>query len=120
MSNSETIPGETASPEEEALRGAIIQLIKTVFDPEIPVDIYELGLIYGIDLSPGENGQHNAHIRMTLTSPHCPSAAELPAAVKKVAQTAEGIGAVSVEIVWEPSWDRSMMSEAARLNIGFF
>ncbi|MBI3418583.1 MAG: DUF59 domain-containing protein [Proteobacteria bacterium] len=105
---------------EDAVRQAIIKGIKTVFDPEIPVDIYELGLIYGIDLTSAEDGQFNAHIRMTLTSPHCPSAAELPEEVRAVTQTTEGVKEAKVEIVWDPPWDRAKMSEEARLNTGFF
>jgi FeS assembly SUF system protein len=105
---------------EDEVRKSIIRGLKTVFDPEIPTDIYELGLIYGIDLTPTEDGQFNAHLRMTLTSPHCPSAAELPEDARKMAQMAEGVNTATVEIVWEPTWDRSMMSEEARLNMGFF
>jgi FeS assembly SUF system protein len=105
---------------EDEVRQDIIRVIKTVFDPEIPVDIYELGLIYGIDLEPQDNGQFKAHIRMTLTTPNCPSAAELPAAVQHVTDTVEGVSEASVEIVWEPAWDRDKMSEEARLSLGFF
>lgn len=105
---------------EEALRQDVIRAIKTVFDPEIPVDIYELGLIYGIDFEEAEGGQKNATVRMTLTTPSCPSAAELPAQVQQMTQTVEGIANAKVDLVWEPSWDRSMMSEEARLATGFF
>lgn len=105
---------------EETVRQEIIRMIKTVFDPEIPVDIYELGLIYGIDLEKQEDGQYKAHIRMTLTTPNCPSAAELPAAARQMASTVEGVSEASVEIVWDPPWDRAKMSEEARLSLGFF
>lgn len=105
---------------EDEVRKEIIRGLKTVFDPEIPTDIYELGLIYGIDLSETPEHQFNVHIKMTLTSPHCPSAAELPEEVRKVTETVEGVQAAKVEIVWDPPWDRSMMSEEARLNMGFF
>ncbi len=104
----------------EAVRADIVKALKTVFDPEIPVDIYELGLIYGIDLEPAENGQYNATIRMTLTSPHCPSAAELPEEARVMALSVEGVASAKVDLVWDPPWDRAMMSEEARLNMGFF
>ena len=107
-------------PTEDIIRADIIRGLKTVFDPEIPVDIYELGLIYGIDLTPVPDGQFDAHIKMTLTSPHCPSAAELPEEARKIAQTVEGVHEAKVEIVWDPPWDRSKMSEEACLNLGFF
>lgn len=105
---------------EEQVRADIIRGIKTVFDPEIPVDIYELGLIYGVDLTALEEGGFHAHIRMTLTSPHCPAAAELPASVQRVTQTVEGVKEAAVAIVWDPPWDRAKMSEEARLALGFF
>lgn len=105
---------------EETVREDIIRVIKTVFDPEIPVDIHALGLIYGIDLEKQEDGQMKALVRMTLTSPNCPSAAELPARVRHVTETVEGVAEAKVSVVWDPPWDRSMMSEEARLSIGFF
>ncbi len=110
----------TPPTREETVRQELICAIKTVFDPEIPVDIYELGLIYGIDLDAQDNGHFNARIRMTLTSPHCPSAAELPAAVQHVTQTVAEVNNASVEIVWDPPWDRDKMSDEARLSLGFF
>jgi FeS assembly SUF system protein len=119
MSEAAMKPAEEMS-REDVVRKDIIRAIKTVFDPEIPSDVYELGLIYGIDLTKLENGDFNAHIRMTLTSPHCPSAAELPEEVRGMAQSTEGVNLATIEIVWEPGWDRSMMSEEARLNIGFY
>jgi FeS assembly SUF system protein len=109
-----------APPSEEIIRADIIRGLKTVFDPEIPVDIYELGLIYDIGLTPVADGQFDALIKMTLTSPHCPAAAELPENTRAVAQTVEGVHEAKVEIVWDPPWDRSKMSEEARLNLGFF
>lgn len=105
---------------EENIRQDIVRVLKTVFDPEIPVDIYELGLIYGIDLEKQDDGQYKAHIRMTLTTPNCPSAAELPAAAQHVTQTVEGVSDATVAIVWDPPWDRAKMSEEARLSLGFF
>lgn len=115
----ETPTKEPVSAEDE-LRSEIIRMIKTVFDPEIPVDVFELGLIYGIDLSPLETGGMRADIRMTLTTPNCPSAAELPAQVQRMAEMVEGVNEAKVDIVWDPPWDRAKMSEEARLSLGFF
>jgi FeS assembly SUF system protein len=93
----------------------IVEQLKTVFDPEIPVDIYELGLVYAIEVS--DDG--DVDIRLTLTSPMCPVAGSLPPEVEaKVAQV-PGVKSSRVEVVWEPPWNPSMMSEAARLELGF-
>ena len=94
----------------------IIDVIKTVFDPEIPVDIYELGLIYEILV----DADHRALVRMTLTSPACPSAQQLPQEVRYKVKAIPGITEAWVEIVWEPQWDKERMSEAAKLSLGFF
>jgi FeS assembly SUF system protein len=98
------------------LQGPIIEVIKTVYDPEIPVDIYELGLIYDIAV----DAERKARITMTLTSPACPSAQQLPSEVRYKVKAVPGITDASVEIVWEPPWDKDRMSEAARLQLGFF
>ncbi|MGB0576517.1 MAG: SUF system Fe-S cluster assembly protein [Alphaproteobacteria bacterium] len=95
--------------------GKVIEAISTVFDPEIPVNIYELGLIYNIDI----NGMNDVRIDMTLTSPACPVAGTLPGDVERVVQTVDGIGGVAVELVWEPAWSPDRMSEAAKLELGF-
>jgi FeS assembly SUF system protein len=100
---------------EAQFEGKVIEAISTVFDPEIPVNIYELGLIYNIDI----NGMKDVRIDMTLTSPACPVAGTLPGDVERVVQTVEGIGGVAVELVWEPSWTPDRMSEAAKLELGF-
>ena len=100
---------------EAQFEGKVIEAISTVFDPEIPVNIYELGLIYNIDI----NGMNDVRIDMTLTSPACPVAGTLPGDVERVVQTVEGIGGVAVELVWEPSWTPDRMSEAAKLELGF-
>ena len=94
----------------------IIDVIKTVFDPEIPVDIYELGLVYEILV----DAEHRALIKMTLTSPACPSAQQLPQEVRYKVKAVPGITDAWVEIVWEPPWDKERMSEAAKLSLGFF
>ena len=104
------------TPEEKKhLEDRVIDVLKTVYDPEIPVDIYELGLIYEVKV--GDDA--HVDISMTLTSPACPVAESLPNEVEqKVAQT-NGISGCTVEITFEPPWDRTMMSEAAQLELGF-
>ena len=94
----------------------IIDVIKTVFDPEIPVDIYELGLIYDILV----DAEKRVLVKMTLTSPACPSAQQLPSEVRFKVKAIPGIADAAVEIVWEPPWDKDRMSEAAKLQLGFF
>jgi FeS assembly SUF system protein len=94
----------------------IIDVIKTVFDPEIPVDIYELGLIYEIIV----DAENRALVRMTLTSPACPSAQQLPQEVRYKVKAIPGITEAWVEIVWEPTWTKDRMSEVAKLSLGFF
>jgi FeS assembly SUF system protein len=98
------------------LQGPIIEVIKTVYDPEIPVDIYELGLIYDIVV----DADRKALVRMTLTSPACPSAQQIPSEVRYKVKAVEGVSDAAVEIVWEPPWDKDRMSEAAKLQLGFF
>ena len=93
----------------------IIAALKTIYDPEIPVDIYELGLIYNIGIE--ENG--HAVILMTLTSPSCPVAETLPPEIEQKVASVEGVTSAKVEITWEPAWDKSMMSEEAQLELGF-
>ena len=98
----------------QEIRDQVVDAIRTVFDPEIPVNIHELGLIYDVRVDPsGEVG-----IRMTLTSPHCPSAASLPMEVETKARAVPGVTAAKVEVVWDPPWDPSQMSDAARLQLG--
>jgi len=93
----------------------IVAALKTCYDPEIPVDIYELGLIYRVDVSP----DGNVEVRMTLTSPACPVAGSLPGDVERRVREVPGVGSVRVELVWDPPWDQQMMSEAAKLQLGF-
>lgn len=100
---------------EQKLEDVIIDVIKTIFDPEIPVDIYELGLIYEVNV----DDEKNAHILMTLTSPSCPVAETLPVEVEtKVSQIAE-VKSAKVEITFDPPWVKDMMSEEALLELGF-
>ena len=102
-------PGEI-----ETLTEEVIGALKEVYDPEIPVDIYELGLIYHLDV----RDDASVAIQMTLTSPACPVAGSLPGDVEKKVRAAEGVRDVSVELVWDPPWDMEKMSEAARLELG--
>jgi FeS assembly SUF system protein len=96
----------------------VITVLKTIFDPEIPVDIYELGLIYEVKFSDAEGGQ-KVDIQMTLTSPNCPVAESLPADVKEKVAAMDGVADADVEIVFEPAWTQDMMSEEAKLELGF-
>jgi FeS assembly SUF system protein len=98
-----------------ALQEPIVAALKTVFDPEIPVDVYELGLVYQVKVE----GTH-ATVRMTLTSPACPAAESIPVDVKEKLESIEGIETCDVEIVWEPIWTPDLMSEAAKLELGMF
>jgi len=99
------------------LEQEIISVLKTVFDPEIPVDIYELGLIYGIKI----DNEGNTEIIMTLTAPACPVAGTLPGEVKeKIKNAVKELNSVEVKLVWEPAWNKDMMSDEAKLNLGFF
>ncbi len=99
----------------EQMRSDIIEMLHTVYDPEIPVDIYELGLIYKVDVLP--EGQ--VYVEMTLTSPACPVAGTLPPEVQEKVATVDGVADVRVEVVWDPPWEPGMMSEEARLALGF-
>lgn len=98
------------------LRPLILDALKTVFDPEIPVNIYELGLVY--DVLVDRDGR--AGIRMTLTAPACPAAQSLPVEVRDKARAVEGVADARVEIVWEPPWSKDRMSEAAKLELGLW
>lgn len=97
------------------LRDKVLAAIKMVYDPEIPVDIYELGLIYEINIYP----MNNVYILMTLTSPSCPSAEVIPGEVEQRIKDIEGVNDVKVEITFDPPYSQEMMSEAAKLELGF-
>jgi len=97
----------------EAVRSRVVAALKAVRDPELPVNIYELGLVYGIDI----DADGDVHIRMTLTTPNCPVAGELPREVQAKAGAVEGVRDVKVDIVWEPPWTPDRMSEAAKLEM---
>ena len=95
------------------IKNKVIQEIKKIFDPEIPVNIYELGLIYKLDV----DEKNKVNIDMTLTSPNCPVAESLPKQVKENIMKVEGVSGVDLKIVWEPPWDQDKMSEAAKLEL---
>lgn len=97
------------------LKQRIVEAIKTVYDPEIPVDVYELGLIYEINIYP----VNNVYIRMTLTSPACPSAGTIPGEVEEKVREVEGVADVQVELTFDPPYTQDMMSEVAKLELGF-
>ena len=101
-------------PNPEEIKTSVIDMLHTVYDPEIPVDIYELGLIYNVKIEEGGA----TSIRMTLTSPMCPAAEELPPEVESKARDVEGVTSVTLDLVWDPPWSPAMMSEAARLELG--
>ena len=100
----------------DGLRMAVIDALRGVYDPEIPVNIYELGLIYRCDVS----ADGKVEIDMTLTAPACPVAGEMPGMVENAVQAVPGVNDAKVELVWDPPWDQTMMSEAARLELGFY
>ena len=104
---------DSGEPGGELYEG-VIGALKDIFDPEIPVNIYDLGLIYGLDISP----QGEVHVRMTLTAPNCPVAQTFPDTVKEALLCVGGVSDANVELVWDPPWSRDNMSEAARLQLG--
>jgi len=103
------------APADDKLSMRVIAVLRTVFDPEIPVNIYDLGLIYALDV---DEEKRNVHIRMTLTAAACPVAHTFPSVVGNAVQALDGVNDVHVELVWEPPWSREMIGEAARLQLG--
>jgi FeS assembly SUF system protein len=104
-------------PEEtERLSAEIVAALKTVFDPEIPADIYELGLIYKVDLK----DDRSVEVLMTLTTPNCPAAGELPTMVENAIASVPGVGVVEVKVIWEPPWSPERMSDEARLVLNMW
>jgi FeS assembly SUF system protein len=101
--------------EKSLIEGRIVDVLKTVYDPEIPVDIYELGMIYKIDVN--EDG--NVDIDMTFTAPNCPAADFIMEDVRTKVEGVEGVKNANINLVFEPAWDQSMMSEEARMELGF-
>lgn len=112
--SSESSASPTASIQKKLLEAKIIEAIRTVYDPEIPINIYELGLIYKIDIA----DDNSVKVDMTLTAPGCPVAGTLPMEVANRIKAVEGVADAEVFLVWEPTWDKSRMSEAALLELG--
>ena len=106
-------PAPVAAEGDEALQDAIIDAIKEIYDPEIPVNIYDLGLIYGVEVNAG-----HALVTMTLTTPHCPVAESMPSEVELRVGAVPGVGDAEVVLVWDPPWDPAKMSDEARLELG--
>lgn len=100
---------------EEQIKEKALEAVKKVYDPEIPVNIYELGLVYEISVFP----VNNIYVQMTLTSPSCPAAQSIPEDVKRYIKEIDGVNEVTVEITFDPPWTQEMMSEAAKLELGF-
>ena len=109
-------PAAAPSPEHDQLKDDLVAALKTVFDPEIPVDIYELGLIYRLDVDEARN----IEVDMTLTAPGCPVAGDMPGWVENAVSSVPGVGQVKVNLVFDPPWDPSRMSEEARLALNMF
>ena len=109
---------QPAGPSAEAPGGdlyeAVIDALREIYDPEIPVNIYDLGLIYEVEITP----DHHARIKMTLTTPHCPVAESMPGEVELRVGSVPGVGDAEVELVWDPPWDPQKMSEEAKLELG--
>jgi FeS assembly SUF system protein len=120
MDDGKMVPTTSWTPEGETKANvsedAVISAIATVFDPEIPVNIYELGLIYAVEIAPSGD----VKVEMTLTAPGCPSAQELPEMVRTAIAQIEGVGDITVDTVWDPPWDPTRMSEDARLSLNMF
>jgi FeS assembly SUF system protein len=112
-------PAPAAAParpvDTEGIKQSVIEILRTVYDPEIPVNIYEMGLVYGIDVDPAGN----VVVRLTLTSPGCPVAASLPLEVEAKTLMVPDVNDARIVLVWDPPWDPGMMTEAARLQLGF-
>ena len=112
------VPASLAEPltaeQIHALKDRIVAVLHTCFDPEIPVNIYELGLVYGIEI----DDESNVRIKMTLTAPNCPVAASLPMEVESKVMAVEGVKSANVELVWDPPWNPGRMTESAKLELG--
>jgi FeS assembly SUF system protein len=109
------VPPEASDPK-VPLEDRVVAVLKTVYDPELPLDIYSLGLIYGLDVSP----EGNVQVRRTLTAPACPVAGSLPGEIESKIKAIPGVTAAKVELVWDPPWDKSRLSEEAALQLGLF
>jgi len=116
MSEPQDSPKSLREDDPKRIKADVIGTLKTCYDPEIPVDIYELGLIYEVKVS----DDAHVEVRMTLTSPMCPVAGTLPPEVEEKVRGVHGVKSARVELVWDPPWDQEMMSEAAKVTLGFF
>ncbi|MFG1333357.1 SUF system Fe-S cluster assembly protein [Xanthobacter autotrophicus] len=116
QANAPQISSSIAEAELDRLTDSIVSALKTVYDPEIPVDIYELGLIYKVDIA----DDHTVAVEMTLTTPNCPAAAELPGMVESAVASVPGISDVKVDITFDPPWDQGRMSEEARATLNLW
>ena len=110
-------PPQVEFPADHPLWPAVEKAIQEVYDPEIPVNIYELGLIYLVDIDKENN---DVYVRMSLTAPGCPVAGEMPGMVEDAIKTVEGISNIEVELIWDPPWEPSMMAETAKLQLNMF
>jgi FeS assembly SUF system protein len=114
--NGDSINNQGGEMPAETLEEQVIDVLRTVYDPEIPVNIYELGLIYGVDLNPG----NEVIVRMTLTSPGCPVAGSLPIEVENKVLGISGVTSARVDLIWDPPWNPGMMTDAAKLQLGMY
>jgi FeS assembly SUF system protein len=109
------LPPERDAERSASLEQRVVAALRNVYDPEIPVNIYDLGLVYGLDI---DEATGRVQIRMTLTAPACPVAQTFPAIVENAVQAVQGVDEVAVDLVWDPPWSEDLMSEAARLELG--
>jgi len=109
-------PEQTTPHDPDTVKAAVIEALKQIYDPEIPVNIYDLGLIYEVDVD--EHGR--VHVKMTLTAPGCPVAQTFPGQVEAAIRQVPGVTDAHVEVVWDPPWTKDRMSEAAKLQLGMF
>ena len=114
MSNAPQATARTGVKDRQEIEDDVVAILRTVSDPEIPVDIYELGLVYNVEV----REDRSVEVRMTLTTPMCPVAEILPAEVESKVAAVEGVASATIDLVWEPPWNPGMMSEAAKLELG--
>lgn len=115
-----THPPHVEKPDGHPLWPPILAGLKEIYDPEIPVNIYELGLIYKVEIMPEEKGVSDVKVKMSLTSPACPVAQDMPSWVQGAILPIDGVGGCEVEIIWEPQWNPSLMAETAKMQLNMF
>ena len=113
-------PPNVTAPREHALWPAILKGLRNIYDPEIPVNIYELGLIYEVKIGEAKDGKSDVAVKMTLTSPGCPVAQEMPVWVQGAILPIDSVGDVDVEVIWDPIWTPAMMAETAKMQLNMF